>query len=192
MRCARCGHTWSEQQPEDMPRGVGLEAATDEPAPIHKAPNLAAAREREGDTGWVGWAALALIVVGVVGGGVLARERIVAAWPPAAKLYEMVRLPVERAGPGLELLNVRSSQEMDDGAPVLVIKGEIVNVSDQVQAVPKLRIVLRDEARREVEESLFSVAQPSLEPGQKTAFSQRWERPPAQARGLVVTFEGAD
>ena len=192
MRCARCGHAWSEHGPLDMPGPVRLTEDASAPPPIRTSSTLAPVRDNKGGAGWLGWAALAVIVGGVLGGAVLARERIVAAWPPAAKLYEMAHLPVERVRARLELQNVRSSQEVDDGVPVLIVEGQVVNVWDQMQEVPKIRIVLRDEARHDVAQWLISVARASLEPGQKAAFRERHERPPPEAKGLVVTLESAD
>ncbi len=192
VRCARCGHAWFEHRPEDMPGPVRLGEDASEPPPIRGPSSVAPVRDQGGGAGWLGWAALTVIVGGVLGGAVLARERIVAAWPPAAKLYEMAHLPVERVRAGLELHNLRSSQEVDDGVPVLIVEGEVVNVSDRVQEVPKIRIVLRDEARHDVAQWLISVARPSLEPGQKAAFRERHERPPPEAKGLDVTLESAD
>ena len=192
VRCARCRHVWVERQTEDLLMPADVAEATDAPEVQTGARIRPPVRERRRDVNWAGWAALVLIVGVVVGAGVLARERIVAAWPPAAKLYEMVRLPVQRAGAGLELHDVRSSKELDEGVEVLVVEGEIVNASRRVREVPRLRVAFRDGAGQEIEHWLISVAQARLQPGESAGFSVRWERPPPEAEGLAVRFEAAD
>jgi predicted Zn finger-like uncharacterized protein len=192
VRCARCAHTWHERPPADMPKRIDVVEPTPRPRPIPKGSNLPAVRGRQRPTNWIGWAALAVIVAAVVGFGVIGREQIVAAWPPSAKLYEMVRLPVAAPRPGLELMNVRSSRGSEDGVQVLIVEGEVVNPSGELQDVPKVRVALRDGDRREIEHLVISTAKPRLRPGEKTNFQTRFERPPADATGLRVRFEGGN
>ncbi len=199
LRCARCDHTWSERRPEEgtpglglagpgeEARGLDLAGLGDEPRPRRREPRRA--RERGPRTNVAGWAALALVVVAVLGGGIVARERIVAAWPPAARLFDVVGLAVAYPGAGLEFRNVHSSREVDDGAPVLVVTGEVVNVTAAARDVPRLRIALRDGARREIGHRLVALARSRLEAGESAPFSASLEPPPAGLSGIVVSFE---
>ena len=189
VRCARCANTWHERPPEDMPRRVDVAEPIPRPRPIPKGSNLPAVREQQRRGGWAGWAALAVVVVAVVVLGVVGREQIVAAWPPSAKLYEMVRLPVSRPQPGLELMNVRSSRRLDGGVQVLIVQGEVVNPSSGPQAVPRVRVALRDKSQREIQHTVISPAKTRLGAGEKTNFQTRFEQPPDAATGLIVRFE---
>ncbi len=190
VRCARCRSTWFEKPPAESLDLPDLAEAIEAPRPIPRGSTLPPVRREQRGANWVGWLVLVVIVGAVVAGGVFAREQIVAAWPPAAKLYELVRLPLEGVRLGLDLRNVRSSQKVEDGVLVLIVEGEVVNVSRTAHRVPDLRVVLHDEEQRELVTWLVSVPRSRLEPGESVAFSTRREKPPPDARGLVVSFAG--
>ena len=188
VRCAKCGHHWMQTPPKDLPKQVVSPPLHAAPRAIPRGSNLPALPRQPARTGALGWMALAVIVAGVLGGGVLARETIVAAWPPAARLYETVGLPVERPGAGLELRNMASSRRVVDGVPVLIIEGEVTNVSDGVRDVPKMRAALHDVKEREVRQWTFSAVQTRLMPGESGSFVTRVDNPPNWATGLTITF----
>lgn len=188
VRCAKCGHHWMQRPPEDLPKQLELPPLQAEPRPIPRGSNLPALPRQPAPSGVLGWVALALIVAAVLGGGVLAREKIVATWPPAARLYETVGLPVEALGVGLEFRNMASSRRVVDGVPVLIIEGEVANVSKRVLAVPKLRAALQSAKEREIRRWTFSAARTRLMPGESVSFMTRVESPPQRATGLTITF----
>jgi predicted Zn finger-like uncharacterized protein len=188
VRCARCRHSWFEKPPAESLDRPDLAEAIEAPRPIPRGSSLPAGRREQRGANWVGWLVLVVVVGAVIAGGVFAREQIVAAWPPAAKLYELVRLPLEGVRFGLDLRNVRSSQQVEDGVLVLSVEGEVVNISRTAQRVPKLRVLLHDEKQRELVTWLVSAPRSRLEPGESVAFSTRREKPPPDARGLVVSF----
>jgi hypothetical protein len=136
----------------------------------------------------VGWLALVLVIAGIGGGGFFAREMIVELWPPASKLYEMIGLGPAQPGFGLDLKDIASSQVLEGDTPILVVKGVIINLTEEVQVIPKLRGALLDAGRREIFNWTFSTESNQLEPGAETDFSTRVPNPPAEARGLSVTF----
>ena len=195
VRCARCRHTWFEKapapslDPPDFAEPPDLAKPIAQPRPIPRGSNLPAVRQQPSAANWIGWAVLVVVVGAIVAGGVFAREQIVAAWPPAAKFYQLVRLPVEQAAPVFDFRNVRSSQEVENGVLVLSVTGEVVNLSEVALRVPKLRVVLHDEAERELVRWLVSLPRARLEPGESVAFTTRREKPPADARGLKVSVE---
>ncbi len=136
----------------------------------------------------IGWLALVLVIGGIGGGGFFAREMIVELWPPASKLYEMIGLGPAQPGFGLDLKDIASSQVLEGDTPILVVKGVIINLTEDVQIIPKLRGALLDAGRREIFNWTFSTESNQLEPGAETDFSTRVPNPPAEARGLSVTF----
>lgn len=215
VRCTRCGHIWravpeAEQAPAAASGGPA-EAAPAVRAEAVAAPSRAAAeteptasesvlrrrkpipyKEPRRLANWAGWAALAVIVAAIIGGGVVAREQIVAVWPPASKLYELVGLSLPETATGLELRNVRSARESVGGDTVLLIEGEIVNVSASVQDIPVIVIALRDADEREIDRWTVSLPQSRLLPGEVAAFASRKDKLPPETKGLVVRFEPAD
>ena len=136
----------------------------------------------------IGWAVFLLVLVGLGVGGVLARDRIVAYWPPAAKLYTMVGLGIEPPGAGLELRKVTPSRTIENGQPALVIAGEVANVSSIARDVPKLKVVLRDKNEHELQSWSFVASEERLLPGASVPFRTTLVSPDESATGVVVTF----
>ncbi len=195
VRCVRCGHTWFEKGSAPSPDIPDFAEPPELPDPIRRrrsiprGSSLPAVRQQKGAANWVGWAVLVVVVGAIVAGGVFAREQIVSAWPPAAKFYELVRLPLEQPGPVFDFVMVSSTREVENGVTVLSVMGQVVNLSEVAQRVPNLRVVLHDEAKRELVSWLVPMPSAPLEPGQRVAFSTRRENPPADARGLNVSVE---
>src|SRR5829696_8877523 len=84
---------------------------------------------------------LALILVGLVGGAVLGRERIVAAAPATARLHAAAHLTVNPLG--LDLKGVRSELVLNGQDQLLVVEGEILNRRGRDIEVPSLRLTVR-------------------------------------------------
>lgn len=262
VRCAKCGNSWTEKPPGDMPLAVEPEAAPPPPPPpppppapeedssaarevgfddlpsadddmgvaaapedpdhdddeddeddldvptideIEDLPNIAPRRGKRGARGgrgraargsgggrriglMVDWIVLVLLIVGGAVGGLFGRDMIIAAWPPAEKLYETLGMAEPAPGSGLDLRNITSSQEKEGKKVVLIVNGLIVNISDAPQAIPKLRGALLDDKRKEIFDWTFAPSKVELGTGEKLDFSTRVPEPPKGARALAVTF----
>jgi len=77
----------------------------------------------------------------------------------------------------------------ENGVPLLIIEGNVTNVSADPQDVPKLRVELSDAAGTVMQSWLFSVPSARLLPGDHTAFTTRVERPNDAATSMRVTFD---
>ncbi|MFN4282929.1 MAG: MJ0042-type zinc finger domain-containing protein [Alphaproteobacteria bacterium] len=193
VRCAKCGHQWTQTPPEDLPRQVELPPLESDFRAIPGAarppgtnlPALQSQPKRRG--GVIAWMVLILIVAGLAAGVVLGRHEIVAAWPPAAKLYELAGFAGEELGNGLELRNVASASRSEDGVAVLAIEGEVANISSAARDVPTMRAIIKD-GDREVRSWTFKAAQARLLPGESASFVTSLRDPPANATGLTITF----
>lgn len=160
-----------------------------EPPPLRAGSNLPALRRRpEKKRLPVGWILLGLFVVAVIAGGVFGRGTIVGAWPPSARLYELVGLPVPVPGAGLVLHDVATERMSQGGVPVLVVTGTIANPTQEVKTVPKLRVSLRDGRRREVQSWVFSADTGKLVPGEFVKFGSEFANPSTEAVDLTLTF----
>jgi predicted Zn finger-like uncharacterized protein len=203
VRCAHCGHTWHQAPPEDAPLRIDMAPA--EPDLFASAAPAETRTELAGETRvqlpmvreerrlpWAGiaWLVLAVVIVGLIAGAVWERDAVVALWPPAARLYAIAGLPVVPPGSGLEI-RVTPSRETDNGVPVLVIQGEVVNVSNVARDVPKLRVALRDKDERELQSWTISVTDEPLLPGASAPFRTSVTQPSDAATGIVVTFARA-
>ena len=221
VRCAKCSHKWTQRPPEeaDEPAAAPLDMAdeVDEAAGEAEAapppaedddfdadedipeiverpvvPEEALPRQRGRAAAIGGWAALVLVIVAVLGGAFLAREPIVGLWAPAAQLYSLIGFPVANPYDGLEIGAPALVQEREGGSTVLVVSGEIANTSTEVREVPRLRVALLNVRGNEITDWSFTATATELAPGDATSFTTRYRDPPANARGVEVTFAAPD
>ncbi len=190
VRCARCSHTWTEMPPEDMPKRVDVIPPPEGVRPIPPGSNLPALRDEGGRTGWIGWGALVVVVAGVLAGGYLWRDRVITEWPEAARLYAQLGLDEHQATRGLEVRNVEQSTFFENDQTVVVVTGEIVNVSGRTRDIPNIVAEILDKDSRVIESWLVTPADSSLAPGESTAFSDRFTNPPKNAVQLMVRLDG--
>ncbi len=205
VRCAKCGHQWTQTPSEDLAEDLATDVATDKledaaedaaPPPLDPGPRTiptgsdlpAFPRKPTRPSAAVGWVALAAVVIAVVGAGTVARDEIVAFWPPAARLYELAGLKIESMPFGLELRNLKNSERTEDGVKVLIIEGEVKNISKYTYEVPKLRAALQNAEQDEIKNWTFSAVQNRLLPGESAPFVTRMKDPPAKATGVTITF----
>lgn len=187
VRCGRCGYTWHQIPPADMPASV--EPAPDSIAlrPIPPGSNLPAIwRKRR--RGGLGWALLAVLVAAIAFGGLFARERIVAAWPPAANLYSAIGIVTAAPEQGLVVRNVSSRRVLDNGEELLVVQGEVANLSKETKDVPPLRGALRDARQHDVQEWTFTVGEAELMAGGVVRFSTTLKNPASEAIEVSITL----
>jgi predicted Zn finger-like uncharacterized protein len=190
VRCAHCSKTWHQTPPEDFPRSLDMPLADAAPPLVGSRPQLPALPRRRGvPLATAVWMALLAIILASVVGAVVARDQIVVLWPPAARLYAMVGIPATPAGLGLELRKVMPSRGIENGVAMLIIEGEVANVSQVAHEVPKLKVVLRDRDGNELQSWSFPVAEARLLPGASVPFRTSIPQPNAAATGVVVTFE---
>jgi len=135
------------------------------------------------------WLGLAAGITGLVVFMISARTDIVALWPPAARLYDAVGLTVEPPGAGLQLQNVKSEQQIKDGAVMLVVEGQIVNVSELDRDVPAVLAVSIGPDHKPVHKWRIPVSLPHLAPGAIATF-RSIERDPGVVSEVAVTFDG--
>ncbi|MFQ5958263.1 MAG: DUF3426 domain-containing protein [Alphaproteobacteria bacterium] len=169
-----------------MPKTVDLVTPPEAPRPIPPGSNLPALPREPRAHGWVGWAALAVVLVAVLAGGVLARERIVEVWPPATRLYAFVGLVEPKPIELFELRDVKQSTFVEDERTVVVVSGKIVNISMRSQPVPKVFAQMFDTRQRVLDEWYIDAVRPELGPGEITEFSDRVIDPPKGAANLMV------
>jgi predicted Zn finger-like uncharacterized protein len=133
-----------------------------------------------------GWAALALMLAGVMSLVYFQRVNVVRALPGSASAYERIGLPVNVRG--LEFDDVKYSWETSAGRPVLEVFGNIVNVTSKPLKVPTVVFGLRTKEKVEVYQWAADVRSELLPPGKQTAFSAQIPTPPKSIRDVQVRF----
>jgi predicted Zn finger-like uncharacterized protein len=139
-----------------------------------------------------GWLVLVLIVVAVIVAGALAREAVVRAWPPAEKLYTTLGFTPAKPGAGLKIKVAEHRRDVEGKTPVLIVKGDVTNTSDEVRDVPRLKASLRSAAGTELVTWTFATAQARLLPGETAPFITRIENPSTAATALNIYFVAGD
>ncbi len=203
VRCAKCGHVWLQAAPMPEPE-AGLVRADED-----KTPSAEAAIPRhtayapapiptEGETiiapsRWLeraglalGWMALAAILLTIGWSAILYRQDIAELWPQSSSLYAAIGMPVNTLG--IEFRNRDARFETENGQDVLVIAGDIVNITSRELTVPSIRIFLTDGAGRELYHWSFSPNAATLAPGQWASFHTRLSGPPAATRHIELRF----
>jgi predicted Zn finger-like uncharacterized protein len=203
VRCANCSHTWHAEPPMDMPKPVEPDEmmgdlppdpaagpvygsfASDTPRPIPPGSNLPALSEPRPRAG-LGWPLLLLVIlvgaVGLVGG----RNEVVRWWPPAARLYDTVGLPLDVPWEGLDLRNVTTTPQSDNGT--LIVEGTVVNTSSKPRHIPELKAVMTSAAQQVLKDWTFPSGIQSLEPGESASFHQELPNVPVGGAFIAVTF----
>jgi predicted Zn finger-like uncharacterized protein len=183
-----------EQMHGNDPGGDGGSAAANKAISGGEAARRARARSDRGAEGggrkggWIGWLILILVLAGLGAGGFFYRAKIIEIWPPAGQLYALLKLGPATETFGLAIQNVKWEHKREKGKPVLFVRGEVANISEKPQSVPRLRVVILDENDRRLFRWTVTAAKDNLEPGEATKFSTRLADPPAGGRGLAVTF----
>jgi len=105
-----------------------------------------------------------------------------------AAVQEAVGQPVNLRG--IEFRNVSYERQTENGLPVLAVRGEVVNIADEVRVLPPLRVGLSDggDPPRELYHWTFTLPEKELAPRQSADFVTRLSSPPANARDLEVRF----
>lgn len=147
-------------------------------------------RRRAGRTGRsrLGPVEAALIGAALAGAAaaVYYREDVVRAMPSAAALYGFVGLPVNLRG--LEFANLTYRRDFEDGIPVLILEGEIVNIRNEPLPVPAIRFGLRGRSGEEIYAWSVEPRQKVIEPAAVMPFRTRLASPPRAADSVQMRF----
>ena len=135
----------------------------------------------------IGWVSFVAVIGIVVGGGWFMREKVMEIWPPSSKLYELAGLA---PGPlyALALNEVTPSQIIEGDILVIVVTGEIINITEELQAVPRMRGALLDADAVEIFNWTFDPPAVEISAAETLEFNTRVPNPPEGARGVLVTF----
>jgi len=194
VRCGSCGHTWYQAPPEDTPPRVELTGPEPEPMPgmVERGGLPAISRKRRGRGAAVTVLLVFLLLLAGAGwGAIFLRDRVMAAFPQTARIYSRLGLAASTPefGPGLELRDVTPRRTAANGQPLLVIDGQIVNLSSASRRVPMLKATLRDANDKPLTSWTFSAGIAELAPGATAPFHTTYNQPMAEATGVVVTLE---
>jgi len=137
-----------------------------------------------------GWGTLAATIAVVAGLSVSYRYSIVKTLPGTARLYAQLGMPVNVRG--MSFANVVYTRDFENGLPILAIKGEVVNLTDEKKPLPRVRFGLLDATDQELYYWTVKVDKKPIGPNARVKFVTRLASPPAAAQGLIVRFAKAN
>ena len=114
------------------------------------------------------------------------RATVVRAAPELAGLYAAIGLPVNLRG--LEFTEIKTTHEIQDGISVLVIEGEVMNVTRAPVEVPRLRLAVLGPDQRELYAWTALLPRSVLPEGERLSFRSRLASPPAEGKQVLVRF----
>ena len=187
-----------------MPAPAETEAKIDTPVPVDQTTGVAPAEPPNGQNrsfgrrrivapappplpqqrsyGLITTVAALMIVTLLLAG----RETVVRVWPPSAKSFAAIGLPVNLQG--LELRDVRTRIVQEPTQKVLTIDGQIRNLRETSQTLPELLLSLRDANGREVYAWKAPPPKSGIARGETIQFRARLASPPEGADVVRVQF----
>jgi len=202
VRCAKCGEVWRQTPEQEVREPEPVDFDDFEPAPrfddsrlpneppaFDPAPPKPTRKDRGRGKGkaWIAWTVSGAILAGAMGGLVVARDEVVAMWPPALLLFTAVGLPVAPPGEGLTLSPPTAEISVKNGVTVLTLEGRIANGSDRPRDVPTLRVTPSDAKGTDLSEWPVSASPTTLQPGEIATY--RDERPvQPETANVTVSF----
>jgi hypothetical protein len=132
------------------------------------------------------WGIFGLVLAGLGTAFALFPEPIVKAAPSAMKAYAALGVNVNVYG--LEIKGIEQQHAIVNGVRVLTIRGDVVNVTDEMKKIPWLRFGLRDATNAEVYDWTLNTESRPLKPGESTSFVTRVAAPPEAAKDVQIRF----
>lgn len=114
------------------------------------------------------------------------RRDVVRLLPQTASFYSLIGLPVNLRG--LTLESVEVVKEQNDGSPVLMVEGNIVNDGTRALEVPRLKFALRNGSGHEIYSWTAVPQRTILPPHEAIGFRSRLASPPPEGHDVLVRF----
>ena len=114
------------------------------------------------------------------------RPEVVRALPQASSFYKLVGLSVNLGG--LAFDGVATTTKQRDGVPVVVVGGNIINGTNTVADVPRLKFIVRNATRQEIYSWTALPSRTLLPPGEAASFRTDLVSPPPDTNDVLVRF----
>jgi hypothetical protein len=159
----------------------------------HDAPPLASTGSHRPSGGgrvlsaFVGLFAAVAVVGSLTAGAWFFKPEIIELIPATEEFYAF--LPSGPAATEFEFQNTAYTRTVEDGKSVLIVSGELVNVTDNLIRVPNIQATLKDFDNRDVDGWEFGLRRDELEPGEALYFESRRVNPPDNAYHLHLVVK---
>ena len=129
---------------------------------------------------------LILALAAMIAGLFAWRADVVRMLPQTGSLFSLLGMPVNLRG--LAIVDVKTTREIHDNVPVLVVEGAVANVAKTPLEVPRLRFAVRSERHAELYTWTVLPGRTILSSGDRIPFRSRLASPPAEGREISVRF----
>ncbi|WP_299477801.1 zinc-ribbon domain-containing protein [uncultured Roseibium sp.] len=126
------------------------------------------------------------LALGALASFVFMRDSMVKQSPDLASLFQIIGFEVNLRG--LEFRNLRTFSEIEAGKKVLVVEGSIRNLADETNAVPAVRLSIRNSDLQEVYAWTVEPRTKALNGLDETRFRTILADPPEEASDIQVRF----
>jgi predicted Zn finger-like uncharacterized protein len=207
VRCASCKHSWFQEpapprasvtpatSPEMPADTAPASAAPPTPPPVtpapHPVPEPMGYSPYDEDSDYRPrrnparmWTLIAIAAAVLMLGAVAA----ISYYGVPAIGGELAPVPGDGTPLRLEVTGKPERRLLESGNELLAVSGRIVNPTEQVQPVPRIRAELRDGQGRVVYSWAISPPVPELQPGQSATFNSAEVDVPRGARALNLSF----
>jgi len=138
----------------------------------------------------LGWIAYIVFMAVLVGGLILFRAPLVAAWPPLEGLYAAFEDTRPTAEEAFRVeIDPQPVWEQDGDDWTMTVSGTVTNRSDLTLALPPLQIELVDQRSASVRTQEARIERRRLDPDESATFSVTIRNAPEQARGIDYRWE---
>jgi hypothetical protein len=114
------------------------------------------------------------------------RGEVVRGLPQTSSFYKLVGLSVNLRG--LAFDGVATTTEQQEGVPVLVIEGNIINDARTVAEVPRLKFIVRDATQQKIYSWTAEPSRALLPAGETISFRTQLASPPPDAHDVLLRF----
>jgi predicted Zn finger-like uncharacterized protein len=134
---------------------------------------------------------LLLLIAGIGSAAFFLNQQIMMWMPATQRLYAMVGIKPHVLGQGLQIVEPTPKKEIDGNDEILVIEGEIRNITKKPLTIPLMRGALLDKQGKELHIWTFTAAKSNIAPGENAPYRTEFRNPPIDAESLDITFTRA-
>lgn len=156
--------------------------------PAARKPKPAARKPRNRAAKVVSLFALVLLISGVASVAVFMKQKVMIWFPATQRLYAMMGMEPAVLGRGLQIVEPKPTKVVDGNDQILVVEGEIRNISDAAIDIPLMRGALLDKQGKELQIWTFTAAKSRIKPGEMAQYRTEFRNPPSAAESLDITF----
>ncbi len=132
--------------------------------------------------------ALVLLISGVASVAIFMKQKVMIWLPATQRLYAMVGMEPAVLGRGLQIVEPKPTKEVDGNDQILIVEGDIRNISSEAVDVPLMRGALLDKQGKELQIWTFTAAKSRIKPGETAQYRTEFRNPPSSAESLDITF----